>query len=293
MPPPVLIDVTPRALVVETAGGYCDTIIPRNAQIPCERTRAFATAQDGQQVVRVRVAQGRGRRVPREHVPRRSGARRNPRRAARRGERLGHVRARRRRHPPRSRGRYGDRAPGSRELRLEGIAGESDIATMRQRWSGSAPSPRGSSRWTAQAIGAWLRALDDFTYYVLLGVAERRERRRAQGGVPRLRRDVPPRWPHRATRRRARGGRAHLPSRHRGLPRPLRSTAPRELRRLAGGGGCAVGRVAPLVAPPVEGADRGGRSGSRTPFARRTRGRSREARRSWRRRGTSSRRRFN
>jgi molecular chaperone DnaK len=58
MPPPVLIDVTPRALVVETAGGFCDTVIPRNAQIPCERTRVFATAQDGQQVVRVRVAQG-------------------------------------------------------------------------------------------------------------------------------------------------------------------------------------------------------------------------------------------
>jgi molecular chaperone DnaK len=58
MPPPVLIDVTPRALVVETAGGYCDTVIPRNAKIPCERTRVFATAQDGQQLVRVRVAQG-------------------------------------------------------------------------------------------------------------------------------------------------------------------------------------------------------------------------------------------
>jgi molecular chaperone DnaK len=58
MPPPVLIDVTPRALVVETAGGYCDTVIPRNAQIPCERTRIFATAHDGQQIVRVRVAQG-------------------------------------------------------------------------------------------------------------------------------------------------------------------------------------------------------------------------------------------
>jgi molecular chaperone DnaK len=58
MPPPVLIDVTPRALVVETVGGFCDTVIPRNAQIPCERTRVFSTAHDGQQVVIVRVAQG-------------------------------------------------------------------------------------------------------------------------------------------------------------------------------------------------------------------------------------------
>jgi molecular chaperone DnaK len=55
---PVLVDVTPRALVVETAGGWCDVIVPRNAKIPCERTRAFATSTDGQTLVRVRVAQG-------------------------------------------------------------------------------------------------------------------------------------------------------------------------------------------------------------------------------------------
>jgi molecular chaperone DnaK len=55
---PVLVDVTPRALVVETAGGYTDTIIPRNAKIPCERTRRFATGRDGQTSVRVRVGQG-------------------------------------------------------------------------------------------------------------------------------------------------------------------------------------------------------------------------------------------
>jgi molecular chaperone DnaK len=55
---PVLVDVTPRALVVEVVGGYCDTIIPRNAKIPCERTRQFTTGSDYQTVVRVRVAQG-------------------------------------------------------------------------------------------------------------------------------------------------------------------------------------------------------------------------------------------
>jgi len=58
MPPPVLIDVTPRALVVETVGGFCDVIIPRNAKIPCERTRQFSTARDHQTTVRVRVGQG-------------------------------------------------------------------------------------------------------------------------------------------------------------------------------------------------------------------------------------------
>ena len=55
---PVLVDVTPRALVVETAGGWCDTVVQRNAKIPCERTRAFTTSSDMQSVVRVRVAQG-------------------------------------------------------------------------------------------------------------------------------------------------------------------------------------------------------------------------------------------
>jgi molecular chaperone DnaK len=56
--PPVLVDVTPRALVVETVGGWCDVVVQRNAKIPCERTRAFATSSDGQTLVRVRVAQG-------------------------------------------------------------------------------------------------------------------------------------------------------------------------------------------------------------------------------------------
>ncbi len=57
-PAPVLIDVTPRALVVETVAGFCDTVIPRNARIPCDCTRVFATVSDMQSLVRVRVAQG-------------------------------------------------------------------------------------------------------------------------------------------------------------------------------------------------------------------------------------------
>jgi molecular chaperone DnaK len=57
-PPPVLVDVTPRALVVETVGGWCDTVVQRNAKIPCERTRAFTTSSDMQSIVQVRVAQG-------------------------------------------------------------------------------------------------------------------------------------------------------------------------------------------------------------------------------------------
>ena len=56
--------MTPRGLVVETAGGYTDTIIQRNSKIPCERTRRFTTGRDMQTTVRVRVAQGEGTTFP-------------------------------------------------------------------------------------------------------------------------------------------------------------------------------------------------------------------------------------
>lgn len=59
---PVLVDVTPLTLCVETVNGYCDPIIERNTPVPCEQTRQFATAQDNQTVVRVRVGQGESSR---------------------------------------------------------------------------------------------------------------------------------------------------------------------------------------------------------------------------------------
>jgi molecular chaperone DnaK len=61
-PAPLLIDVTPLRLSVETVGGYCDTLIDANTPVPCDRTRAFATAADGQTSVSVRVAQGESKR---------------------------------------------------------------------------------------------------------------------------------------------------------------------------------------------------------------------------------------
>jgi molecular chaperone DnaK len=57
-PPPLLIDVTPISLGVETAGGFCDFLISANTPVPCDRTRVFLTASDGQTTVVVKVAQG-------------------------------------------------------------------------------------------------------------------------------------------------------------------------------------------------------------------------------------------
>ncbi|MBX3181371.1 MAG: Hsp70 family protein [Polyangiaceae bacterium] len=55
---PLLVDVTPLSLSVETVSGYCDRIITRNTPVPCEETREFVTARDNQTTVRLRVGQG-------------------------------------------------------------------------------------------------------------------------------------------------------------------------------------------------------------------------------------------
>ncbi|MCA9665661.1 MAG: Hsp70 family protein [Myxococcales bacterium] len=60
-PGSVLLDVTPRALGMAVVGGYADTIIDRNQQIPVEQSRVFTTSQDNQQVVRIQVCQGESR----------------------------------------------------------------------------------------------------------------------------------------------------------------------------------------------------------------------------------------
>ncbi len=59
---PLLIDVTPLSLRVETVGGYCDAVIDANTPVPCEKTRSFLTASDRQTTVTVRVAQGESAR---------------------------------------------------------------------------------------------------------------------------------------------------------------------------------------------------------------------------------------
>jgi molecular chaperone DnaK len=61
-PAPLLIDVTPLSLGVETVGGFCDVLIAANTPVPCDRTRTFATAADGQTTVTLRVSQGESKR---------------------------------------------------------------------------------------------------------------------------------------------------------------------------------------------------------------------------------------
>jgi hypothetical protein len=58
---PLLMDVTSHSFGIETAGGYCQHLIRRNAPIPAEQTRIFTTAHDNQQRVVARVCQGESR----------------------------------------------------------------------------------------------------------------------------------------------------------------------------------------------------------------------------------------
>ena len=64
MAAPLLIDVTPLSLRVETVGGFCDVLIAANTAVPCDRTRVFLTAADGQTTVIIRVAQGESNKFP-------------------------------------------------------------------------------------------------------------------------------------------------------------------------------------------------------------------------------------
>jgi molecular chaperone DnaK (HSP70) len=65
---PLLLDVTPHTLCVETVGGFCECIIERNAPIPTEQTRIFTTSRDQQTEVSVRVCQGESRSTDENEV---------------------------------------------------------------------------------------------------------------------------------------------------------------------------------------------------------------------------------
>ncbi len=54
----LLLDVTPLSLGIETAGGVCTKMIPRNTPIPTKKTQVFSTYADNQPAVDINVLQG-------------------------------------------------------------------------------------------------------------------------------------------------------------------------------------------------------------------------------------------
>ncbi|MEC7987354.1 MAG: molecular chaperone DnaK [Myxococcota bacterium] len=54
----LLLDVTPLSLGIETLGGICHKLIPRNTTIPTKKSETFSTAQDNQSAVDIQVHQG-------------------------------------------------------------------------------------------------------------------------------------------------------------------------------------------------------------------------------------------
>jgi len=54
----LLLDVTPLSLGIETLGGVCTKLIPRNTTIPTRKAQVFSTAADSQPAVDIHVLQG-------------------------------------------------------------------------------------------------------------------------------------------------------------------------------------------------------------------------------------------
>ena len=54
----ILLDVSPLSLGIGLSNGEMDIIIPRNTQIPCERTRKYKTSKDYQSKIILKVYQG-------------------------------------------------------------------------------------------------------------------------------------------------------------------------------------------------------------------------------------------
>jgi molecular chaperone DnaK len=54
----ILLDVTPHALGIMTAGSYFEGIIPPNTTVPTSRTKVFTTSRDNQTAVKILVMQG-------------------------------------------------------------------------------------------------------------------------------------------------------------------------------------------------------------------------------------------
>src|ERR1700733_3693984 len=59
---PVLLDVNPSTLAIQTAGGFAEKVLEKNSPIPIEKTRVFTTARDNQTRVEIDCCRGESRR---------------------------------------------------------------------------------------------------------------------------------------------------------------------------------------------------------------------------------------
>ncbi len=59
---PVLMDVNPATLAIQTAGGFIERLLDKNAPIPIERARIFTTSRDNQTRVEIDCCRGEKRR---------------------------------------------------------------------------------------------------------------------------------------------------------------------------------------------------------------------------------------
>jgi len=59
---PLLLDVNPATLSIQTAGGFTERLLDKNAPIPIERSRVFTTARDNQTRVEIDCCRGEKKR---------------------------------------------------------------------------------------------------------------------------------------------------------------------------------------------------------------------------------------
>jgi molecular chaperone DnaK len=57
-PRPLLLDVTPATLAIQTAGGFTEMLLEKNLPIPIERSRIFTTVRDNQTRVEIHCCRG-------------------------------------------------------------------------------------------------------------------------------------------------------------------------------------------------------------------------------------------
>jgi molecular chaperone DnaK len=62
LPRPLLLDVNPSTLAIQTAGGFTEVLLEKNSPIPMERTRIFSTIRDAQRRVEINCCRGEARR---------------------------------------------------------------------------------------------------------------------------------------------------------------------------------------------------------------------------------------